>query len=181
MFLHSWILSLDNSTVIFYLALSIIMYIKYGAKRLDLFLGSRYTVKRSFLNTRWRFLCFHHDFQRRKPIMLPNRIIRSFWLPISNRFLLSPFLRVRRPYRIVLLRFREKVANILLKLSVNFCYFFFLFQKAFPTCLVLSWQMLRWMLHCKTKTGAPVMSTGSVCVAVSTHDTVTPAVFVMLA
>ena len=29
--------------------------------------------------------------------------------------------------------------------------------------------------------GAAVISTGSVCVAASTHDTVTPAVFVMLA
>ena len=41
--------------------------------------------------------------------------------------------------------------------------------------------MLRLMQHCKTKTGAAMISTKSVCVAASTHGTVTQKVSVVLA
>ena len=61
--------------------------------------------------------------------MLPNRIIRSFRLPICilYRFLLSPLFGGRSPCLRVPPRFREGFTNELFQLFVSFVLFFFFF------------------------------------------------------
>ena len=61
--------------------------------------------------------------------MLPNRIIRSFRLPICilYRFLLSPLFGVRSPCLRVPPRFGEGFTNELFQLIVSFVLFLFFF------------------------------------------------------
>ena len=61
--------------------------------------------------------------------MLPNRIIRSFRLPICicYRFLLSPLFGVRSPCLRVPPRFEEGFTNELFQLFVSFFLFLFVF------------------------------------------------------
>ena len=59
MFFHSWLLSLDNPTVLFYFALLVIVYRKHGSKWVDIFCGSGHTAICSLWNRGWKFLCLH--------------------------------------------------------------------------------------------------------------------------